>query len=115
VLGRDGRRLPLPWEKDAPGYRFGVGATTWLPQPDNFGDLAVGQQTGRADSTLELYRIAARDPTHPTARRRRCRSVVGLGPDVVAFDVATGNATTRAVVNLGEKDCPITPHRGAHH
>ena len=41
ILGRDGGRVPLPWEKDAPGYGFGTGESTWLPQPDSFGPLAV--------------------------------------------------------------------------
>jgi alpha-glucosidase len=41
ILGRDGCRVPLPWEKDAPGYGFGTGESTWLPQPDSFGPLAV--------------------------------------------------------------------------
>ena len=108
VLGRDGCRVPLPWEKDAPGYGFGVGATTWLPQPDYFAELAVDQQTGRAHSTLELYRSLLR------IRRTRqlaagAVTLVDLGDDVLAFDISTDHATTRAVVNLGERDCPIPP------
>jgi len=109
VLGRDGCRVPLPWEKDAPGYGFGVGATTWLPQPDSFGELAVDQQTGRADSTLELYRslLAIRRTRQLAAG---AVDLVDLGHDVVAFDVTTGNGTIRAVVNLGEQHCPIPAH-----
>ena len=31
---------------------------TWLPQPPEWADLAADAQTGRPDSTLELYRQA---------------------------------------------------------
>ena len=106
VLGRDGCRVPLPWEKDAPGYGFGVGAITWLPQPDYFGGLAVDQQTGSADSTLELYRSLL------TIRRTRrlgagAVTVVDLGDDILAFDITTDHTTTRVMVNLGHRDCLI--------
>lgn len=46
VLGRDGCRVPLPWQKDAPDCGFDDGTGTWLPQPASFGDLAVDQRTG---------------------------------------------------------------------
>ncbi len=54
--GRDGCRVPFPWEGDAPSYGFGPGERAWLPQPEVYGELAVDRQTGRDGSTLELYR-----------------------------------------------------------
>ena len=60
VPGRDGCRVPLPWQKDAPGFGFSPSGKTWLPQPTVFGQLAADQQCGRAGSTLELYRTALR-------------------------------------------------------
>ncbi len=64
--GRDGSRVPLPWEADAPGFGFGdyddagstPGATPWLPQPDTFGDYAADRQVGMSGSTYELCRRA---------------------------------------------------------
>jgi alpha-glucosidase len=54
--GRDGCRVPIPWEADAPAYGFGPSEHSWLPQPASFRALARDQQTGVAGSTLELYR-----------------------------------------------------------
>ena len=58
--GRDGCRVPLPWEGDAPGLGFSPTGATWLPQPPEFADLAVDRQRGREGSTYELYRAALR-------------------------------------------------------
>jgi alpha-glucosidase len=54
--GRDGCRVPMPWEGSTPSLGFGPGAETWLPQPAEYGALAVDRQRGVDDSTLELYR-----------------------------------------------------------
>jgi len=59
--GRDGCRVPLPWSGDAPPFGFGPdGVTTWLPQPESWGDLSAQAQAGDANSMLELYRAALR-------------------------------------------------------
>ncbi|MGI4895160.1 MAG: glycoside hydrolase family 13 protein, partial [Janthinobacterium lividum] len=60
--GRDGCRVPIPWEGAAPSYGFGPGDASWLPQPELWAELSVAAQEGVAGSTLELYRttIAAR-------------------------------------------------------
>ncbi|HEX8508689.1 MAG TPA: DUF3459 domain-containing protein, partial [Propionibacteriaceae bacterium] len=59
VRGRDGCRVPLPWTT-GPGFGFTSGPSTWLPQPDYFGDYAVSVQEHLDDSTLSLYRRALR-------------------------------------------------------
>nr|WP_062385663.1 glycoside hydrolase family 13 protein [Demequina iriomotensis] len=58
--GRDGCRVPLPWEKDAPAYGFSPVGESWLPQPAVYGALARDAQAGVAGSTLEMYRDALR-------------------------------------------------------
>lgn len=55
-VGRDGCRVPLPWHSEEPGYGFGGGSSTWLPQPASFERYAVNRQEGTPGSTLELYR-----------------------------------------------------------
>jgi alpha-glucosidase len=57
--GRDGCRVPLPWTEDTRSYGFGDGPSH-LPQPAAFSLTAVSAQTGRPESTLELYRDALR-------------------------------------------------------
>ncbi|TFC03649.1 glycoside hydrolase family 13 protein [Cryobacterium mannosilyticum] len=58
--GRDGCRVPLPWEGSAPSYGFGPTSASWLPQPAGWGTLARDAQDGVAGSTLELYKLALR-------------------------------------------------------
>ena len=54
--GRDGCRVPMPWEGSTPSLGFGPGAEAWLPQPPEYGALAVDRQRAVEGSTLELYR-----------------------------------------------------------
>ncbi|MFF5791047.1 glycoside hydrolase family 13 protein [Paeniglutamicibacter sp. NPDC012692] len=56
IKGRDGCRVPLPW--NASEANFGFGGSPWLPQPEWFAGHAVSAQDGAPDSTLELYRSA---------------------------------------------------------
>ena len=106
ILGRDGCRVPLPWQNDAPGYGFGVGAITWLPQPDTFGDLAVDQQTGRPDSMLELYRSLL-------VIRRQHELAAGdvdlldLGDELIALTITTDLGSTQVIVNLSQDHRPL--------
>jgi alpha-glucosidase len=55
--GRDGCRVPLPWEPDGPSFGFGS-AAAWLPQPAEFARYAVSVQAADLGSTLQLYRQA---------------------------------------------------------
>lgn len=55
-IGRDGCRIPLPWDDSAPAFGFGTSVETWLPQPEEFGPLSVNVQEEDPSSTLSLYR-----------------------------------------------------------
>jgi alpha-glucosidase len=56
-VGRDGCRVPLPWEygKNA-ANGFSPNGKSWLPQPLIFADLARDQQEGVEGSPLETYK-----------------------------------------------------------
>ncbi|MDO7867705.1 glycoside hydrolase family 13 protein [Nocardioides jiangxiensis] len=55
--GRDGCRVPMPWSGTKPPFGFGPGeGQPWLPQPEEWADLAVEAQTGDETSTLEWVR-----------------------------------------------------------
>ena len=82
VPGRDGCRVPLPWEKDAPAFGFSPTGASWLPQPEQFAPLAADQQRGAEGSMLELYRRALR------LRRELRLGEHGEGPGVVFEDSA---------------------------
>jgi alpha-glucosidase len=55
--GRDGSRVPIPWEGGPPGFGFTTG-TPWLPMPPEYGALTVAEQLEDTDSTLSLVRRA---------------------------------------------------------
>ena len=56
AYGRDGCRVPIPWEADKPSYGFGPSDNSWLPQPENYRQYARDLQEGVTGSTLELYK-----------------------------------------------------------
>jgi alpha-glucosidase len=58
-VGRDGCRVPLPWESGV-GAANGFNSTgkAWLPQPEIYAEYSRDQQEGVVGSTLELYKHA---------------------------------------------------------
>lgn len=62
--GRDGCRVPLPWEVSPDGaFGFSKNALltpnqSWLPQPPEWGSFSAALQSGSEASTLHLYRTA---------------------------------------------------------
>ena len=56
--GRDGCRVPLPWEAGTSAFGFSPTGKSWLPQPADWAPFARDAQIGVAGSTLELYRLA---------------------------------------------------------
>lgn len=102
--GRDGCRVPLPWEGDAPGLGFSPTGATWLPQPAAWADLAADRQRGVEGSTLELYKAALR------LRRERALGSGGMAwlPEVTDEHVlAFRNGDVVVVANLSEDDHPL--------
>ncbi|WP_305091935.1 alpha-amylase family glycosyl hydrolase [Prescottella sp. R16] len=56
--GRDGCRVPLPWEGAAPPFGFSTTPDTWLPMPAEWAETTVEAQLEDVGSTLSLYRAA---------------------------------------------------------
>jgi len=94
--GRDGCRVPLPWEADAPSYGFGPSDACWLPQPASWAEYALDRQRGVSGSTWELYRSAL-----------RLRREHGLGAGSMAWQdgpdgvLAFRNGDLLALTNFG--------------
>jgi len=101
--GRDGCRVPIPWEGASPSYGFGPSPKSWLPQPAEWATLARDAQAGVEGSTLELY-------TDALALRRE--NDLGLGSvewlsspsdDVLVFR----NRNVIVVANTGEQSIEL--------
>lgn len=58
LYGRDGCRVPIPWESDSPAAGFGPSDQSWLPQPAAWPSYARDTQRGVPGSTLEFYTSA---------------------------------------------------------
>jgi alpha-glucosidase len=101
VKGRDGCRVPIPWESTGPSLGFGDGPA-WLPQPASFAELAASAQEGDPSSMLTLYRSAI------ALRRERLVGEAGfelldLGADVLAFR----RGPVVCIANMGESAAPV--------
>jgi alpha-glucosidase len=96
--GRDGCRVPIPWEADAPSYGFGPTDHSWLPQPEAWAEYALDRQRGVAGSTYEMYRTALH-LRHRFQLGQGRLSWVDLGADTLAF--RSGPAGLLVVTNFG--------------
>jgi alpha-glucosidase len=102
VKGRDGCRVPIPWEPTGPSLGFGS-REAWLPQPARYAELAVSVQEGDSSSSLELYRTAL------TIRRERLGGETAFelldGEDgVLAFRRGDGFV---CVANMGDRSVAL--------
>lgn len=95
--GRDGCRVPLPWEAHAHAYGF-TPATPHLPQPAWFGDMAADVQEQDPKSTLWLYRRALR-----LRHQLQCDEQLtwGLLTSDTVLDLIRPNGW-RSITNFGE-------------
>lgn len=90
-VGRDGCRVPLPWEADG-GLSFGFSSTgkSWLPAPATYKKYARDVQEGVAGSTLELYKKLIAE-----------RKKLALGSGEFRWAPEYSSATSLAYVNNG--------------
>jgi alpha-glucosidase len=106
-VGRDGCRVPMPWEGDSAPYAFGPGGSQpWIPQPDDWARLTVAAQTGDPGSTLEFYRaaIAARRE-HALGAGDEVVVVEGSGAEADLLELRRGDL--RVLLNAGSSDVPL--------
>ncbi len=114
--GRDGCRVPVPWEAGAPAYGFNETGTTWLPQPAEYGELAPDRQRGVEGSTFELYKELLRLRKELRLGRRTLQWNDDFGADVVSFALNGGGSSdpldpVHVVANIGS--APVSLPEGA--
>ncbi|WP_100422450.1 glycoside hydrolase family 13 protein [Sediminihabitans luteus] len=101
--GRDGCRVPLPWEAGAPSFGFGPSDASWLPQPADWDRFARDRQADDPSSTLSLYRALLAARRAHSLGTGTLTWLDGYGDDVLAF--RTGDVTV--VANLGDGVVPL--------
>ncbi|MFC0031788.1 glycoside hydrolase family 13 protein [Micromonospora chaiyaphumensis] len=100
--GRDGCRVPIPWEADAPSYGFGPTDASWLPQPSSWAEYALDRQRGVDGSTYELYRTALRLRREHGLARGPLRWL-SSGDEVLTFT----NGGLTVLTNFGAEPAPL--------
>ena len=124
--GRDGCRVPLPWERNAPAYGFNDTGASWLPQPAEFAGLARDVEEADPDSSLSLYKrlLAARkrlglgagtltwlDSFGDTASGGDALGGDVLGGDVLAVHVVGSGGEVTVVANIGSEPIDLPEGR----
>ena len=90
-IGRDGCRVPLPWEVGAGAANgFNTTGESWLPQPANYRVFARDLQEGVPGSTLELYKRLLKE-----------RRAFGLGGGAFRWADEYQDKNTLAYINNG--------------
>jgi alpha-glucosidase len=112
--GRDGSRVPVPWDGTAPPYGFTApGTSPWLPQPDDWAPMTVEAQLADPTSTLVLVRgaLALRHAVGAfsgTVLRWRGDLSSRSPGDVLAFDRPTDQAAADADTDTDTTPATIT-------
>lgn len=105
--GRDGCRVPIPWEATAPAYGFNNTGASWLPQPTDWAGYARDAQVGVAGSTLELYTAALKLRAERGLGLGSVSWVSGYPSSVLAFT----NGEVTVIANLGAESITLPSGR----
>jgi alpha-glucosidase len=105
--GRDGCRVPIPWEADAPAYGFSANGSSWLPQPELWAEYARDVQSADPASTLSMYRDLLELRREHGLGLGTVELLDGFGEDVVALR----NGDVTVIANLGGWDLEIPDGR----
>ncbi|MBO0854344.1 MAG: glycoside hydrolase family 13 protein [Nocardia sp.] len=105
--GRDGCRVPIPWEGKRPPFGFTTGPRSWLPIPSTWADRTVEAQLEQVDSTLSLYRTALELRATHSEFDGDTIDWYGGPPDCLAFRRSSG-----LICVLNASDAPIALPEG---
>ena len=96
--GRDGCRVPIPWEAKSPAYGFNQTGKSWLPQPADWAPYARDAQEGVPGSTLEMDKAALSLRSEHGLGTGALEWITDYGKKVVAFR----NGDVTVITNLGK-------------
>jgi alpha-glucosidase len=110
--GRDGCRVPMPWnDTDGVGFSPDGAADPWLPIPAEWDRYAVSRQARDGGSVLTLYRRAlALRAAHPALGS--AEATVRTDGDVLTVRCVGADETVRCVLNMGSGTV-LVPNTGS--
>jgi alpha-glucosidase len=105
-VGRDGCRVPLPWEPTGESLGFGSNGA-WLPQPAHWSTLAASTQADDPTSMLCLYRSVL---GHRRAEAAFSTPTLTWKPSpeqVLHFERGEAGRRLAVLVNMGDTPVPL--------
>jgi alpha-glucosidase len=104
-VGRDGCRVPLPWDQSSDSSGFSATGESWLPQPESYGELARSLQEKDASSTLSFYKQALALRKDLALGEGSFTWVEGhTGPDSLAYE----NSGILVIYNFGNEPIDLS-------
>jgi alpha-glucosidase len=99
-VGRDGCRVPLPWDQSSESSGFSQTGKSWLPQPESYRALARSLQETDPSSTLAFYKQALALRKQLALGEGSFAWVEGhTGPESLAYE----NSGIRMIYNFGKE------------
>lgn len=100
IRGRDGCRIPMPWDQSL-NCGFSAAATTWLPIPPTYSQYSVSTQSSMSDSMLMNYKtLLALRSQYPAMRRGTVEWVETQENCLDIRRAYEGSETMRCLVNF---------------
>jgi alpha-glucosidase len=104
--GRDGCRVPIPWEPTGPGLGFSS-SSPWLPQPAEWAEQSVAVQSEDANSTLEFHRAAIAVRRESDALLNGSFAWRESPAGTLVFERVAGGETIVCAVNVDAEHVPL--------
>lgn len=98
--GRDGCRVPLPWEAEETNFGFGPAGEPWLPQPKVYRAYSRDLEEADPDSTLSLYKAALAGRKELRLGEGDLEWIEGTPENILGFR----NSDVTVFINYSEED-----------
>jgi alpha-glucosidase len=107
-VGRDGCRIPLPWEPEGNSSGFSESGQSWLPQPASYKNLSRSLQEKDSGSTLSLYKAALSLRKQLGLGEGSFDWLAGhLGPNALGYE----NSGVRVIYNFGAEPIDLSAYQ----
>jgi alpha-glucosidase len=107
-VGRDGCRIPLPWEPEGESSGFSQSGKSWLPQPASYKNLSRSIQEQDTESTLSLYKAVLSLRKQLGLGEGSFGWLAGhLGPDTLGYE----NSGVRVIYNFGVEPIDLSAYQ----
>jgi alpha-glucosidase len=106
-VGRDGCRIPLPWEPEGNSSGFNQTGECWLPQPASYQQLARSIQETDPESTLSFYKATLGLRKQLALGEGSFSWLAGhLGPETLGYE----NSGVQVIYNFGAEPLDLSSY-----